>query len=62
MRNTADVELEEGDIQDACQLLADSLIELNKPKEAIAILRNGLEHEPTEAMANMVNSYIRHLK
>jgi tetratricopeptide (TPR) repeat protein len=61
VQNTASLELEEGDIKDACQLLADSLIELKKPKEAIAVLRDGLEHEPTEAMANMLNNYIRHL-
>jgi hypothetical protein len=62
MQNTASVELEEGDIKNACQLLADSLIELKKPKDAIAVLRGGLEHEHTEAMANMLNNYIQHLK
>ncbi len=62
MQNTASVELEEGDVQDACQLLADSLIELKKPKEAIAILRDALEHEHTESMVNMLNNYTRHLK
>jgi tetratricopeptide (TPR) repeat protein len=61
MSNTAGVELKEGDVQDACQLLADALIELKKPEEALAILRDGLEHQHSESMAEMLDNYIRHL-